>query len=123
MIKKILAGLALIASLAFAQDTAVLLHSQMYFNTQQDIRDILGEPVAIDTAYMVMSFGETRTIVYTYAMANQHEMIWLVFGRFGDWYPDYFFVEELNKEPVVVNITYFPLVPKLEDEMIEDYFK
>ena len=122
MIKKILLSLALIASLALGQETALLAHNQLYFNSQEVILDMLGEPVHVDTAYMSMEFGETQTVVYTYAMANGHEMIWLVFGKFGEWYPDYFFIEELNKEIVVLNISYFPIIPRLDDEDIKEYF-
>ena len=125
MIRKLVFSLLLVCGLAFGQapETALLAHSQMYFNTEQAILDMLGEPVAVDTTAMMTNFGPTEAIVYSYAMANGHEMIWLVFGRFGDWYPDYYFVEELNKEKVVVTITYFPLLPEMDAKKIEDYFK
>jgi len=49
-------------------------------------------------------------------------MIWLVFGTFGDWYPNYSFMEELDAEMVVVNLSYFPVMPKLDKLKIERYF-
>jgi len=48
--------------------------------------------------------------------------VWLVFGKFGDWYPDYFFIEEFNREKVVVTITYFPVLPKLDSQKLDAYF-
>ena len=116
--------MAVMLGLAFGQEreTSQFYHSNVYFQPQQVVLDMLGEPSHKDSSEVIMPSGFTKTVTYAYDMANGHESVWLVFSEFSVWFPDYDFVKEFENKLVVVSIIYHPVLPPVTPQSLDRYF-
>lgn len=76
MFKNIFIIFALCLSLGFSQN--VFFHREIYFKTPAEVVSMLGEPLYINTVAF------ENGILYVYPMESYQEILWVVFGNFGE---------------------------------------